>query len=104
MFIRYAQAYIFLPGGMGTLDELFEALTLMQTNKIKPFPIILMVSSFWEGLIDWLKTQPYKEKFLSQSDFDRIKITDDPNFVVAEIEKHFKQVGDSPTFELGKNL
>ncbi len=100
MFIRYAQAYVFLPGGVGTLDELFEALTLMQTNKIKPFPIFLMVSSYWQGLIAWLKSDPFREKFISESDFARLVITDDPQFVADEIEKHFKQVGEITTFEL----
>lgn len=102
MFIRYAQAFVFLPGGMGTLDELFEALTLMQTNKIKPFPIFLLVSSYWDGLIAWLKDQPLRENFLLESDFERFKITDDPTFIADEIEKHFKQVGEVPTYDLGR--
>ena len=55
MFIRYAQGYVFLPGGVGTLDELFEAVTLIQTHKIRAFPIYLMGSSFWEGMMDWIK-------------------------------------------------
>lgn len=101
MFIRYALAFVFLPGGMGTLDELFEALTLMQTNKIKPFPIFLMGSSYWEGLIQWLRKHPLREDFLSESDFERITITDDSDFVAAQIEKHFKQVGEEPTYDLG---
>ncbi len=102
MFIRYALAFVFLPGGMGTLDELFEALTLMQTSKIKAFPIFLMGSSYWEGLIDWLRKSPYSEKFITESDFERFNITDDPAFVAAEIEKHFKEVGEKPTFELSR--
>lgn len=104
MFIRYAQAFVFLPGGVGTLDELFEALTLMQTNKIKPFPIFLLGVSYWEGLIQWLRQQAFeKEKFILESDFDRIKITDDPEFVADEIEKHFRADGGITTFELGHN-
>ncbi len=103
MFIRYAQAYVFLPGGMGTLDELFEALTLMQTNKIKPFPIFLMGKNYWEGLIDWLRNSAFKEKYIIESDFERLQLTDDPDFVAAEIEKHFKQAGgELTTFELSK--
>jgi uncharacterized protein (TIGR00730 family) len=101
MFIRYALAFVFLPGGMGTFDELFEALTLMQTNKIKTFPIFLLASSYWEGLIQWLRKHPLRENFLSESDFERFVITDDPDFVAAEIEKHFKQVGEMPTYDLG---
>jgi|ERR1700722_9753899 len=103
MFIRYAQAYVFLPGGMGTLDELFEALTLIQTNKIKPFPIFLMGATYWEGLIDWLKTNPYKEGYILESDFNRFIITDNPDLVAEEIEKHFNSVGETTTFELGRN-
>jgi uncharacterized protein (TIGR00730 family) len=103
MFIRYAQAFVFLPGGMGTLDELFEALTLMQTNKIKPFPIFLLGESYWEGLINWLKRHPFKEGYVLESDFERFKITDNPDLVAEEIEKHFKKVGGITTFELGRN-
>lgn len=102
LFIRYAQAFVFLPGGVGTLDELFEALTLMQTNKIKPFPIFLMGVAYWEGLIHWLRESSFKkEKFIGESDFERIRLTDDPDFVADEIEKHFKQTGKTTTFELG---
>lgn len=103
MFIRYAQAYVFLPGGMGTLDELFEALTLMQTEKIKPFPIFLLVASHWEGLISWLKKHPLREGFLTESDFERFIITDDTDFIAEEIEKHFNKVGEITTFELGRD-
>lgn len=103
MFIRYAQAFVFLPGGMGTFDELFEALTLMQTDKIKPFPIFLMGSSYWSGLIEWLKQNPLKENYILESDFERFTITDDPQFVADAIENHFKTVGEQTTFELGHN-
>lgn len=101
MFIRYAQAFVFLPGGVGTLDELFEALTLMQTKKIKPFPIILMGVSYWEKLISWLRESPLQANFISESDFERITLTDDPDVVVAKIEKHFQSAGEKPTFDLG---
>jgi len=101
MFIRYAQAFIFLPGGMGTLDEFFEALTLIQTNKIKPFPIYLMGSVYWEGLLKWLKGTPFEEGYISKEDLNRCQITDDPVFVANEIEKHYKKVGKITTFELG---
>jgi uncharacterized protein (TIGR00730 family) len=102
MFIRYAQGFVFLPGGMGTLDELFEALTLMQTNKIKPFPIFLMGASYWEGLIHWLKTNPLHEKYINESDFERFTITDNTDLVADTIEKHFKETGGTTTFELGR--
>jgi uncharacterized protein (TIGR00730 family) len=103
MFIRYAQAFVFLPGGMGTLDELFEALTLIQTRKIKSFPIFLMGESYWAGLLDWLKQNAFKEGFVLESDFDRIKITNDPTLVANSIEEHFKTAGVLTTFELGRN-
>ncbi len=101
MFIRYAQAFVFLPGGYGTMDELFEALQLIQANKIKTFPIFLMGASFWEGLIDWMKRSPLKEGFLSEKAFDLFTITDDPEFVAQEIEKQYEKVGNTPTCVLG---
>lgn len=101
MFIRYAQAFVFLPGGYGTLDELFEALTLIQTKKIRPFPIFLMGEKYWEGMVEWLKAFPLKEKYLKDSDFDFFNITDDPDFVAEEIERHFQSVEKIQTFDLG---
>ncbi len=102
MFIRYAQAFLFLPGGYGTLDELFEALTLIQTKKIRQFPIFLIGTEYWKGMIEWLKAFPLKEKCLDESDFDLLTITDDPDFVAEEIEKHYQLVGETHTFELGR--
>lgn len=101
MFVRYAQAFVFLPGGFGTLDELFEALTLIQTKKIKVFPIFLMGSTYWKGLIDWMKGTILKEGNLSPEDFDLITITDDPDEVANAIEAHFKASDRAPTFDLG---
>ncbi len=103
MFIRYAQAYVFLPGGYGTFDELFEALTLIQTKRIKPFPIFLVGTSYWETLMDWLKRGPLQEGYLSEGDFAPITITDDPNLVAQMVEKHYQESGPDPTFQLGKN-
>lgn len=101
MFIRYAQAYVFLPGGFGTLDELFEALNLIQTKRIRPFPIFLMGTSYWEGLIGWLKnTVLLKEKNLKEEDFALFKVTDNIDEVVNTIEAHFQTFGPSPTFDL----
>ncbi|MEX1012171.1 MAG: TIGR00730 family Rossman fold protein [Waddliaceae bacterium] len=91
MFIRYAQGYVFLPGGVGTLDELFEALTLIQTEKIKPFPIYLMGKKYWEGLLKWLVDPVLSSGCISQEDLDRINLSDDPEEVVAGIEAHFQQ-------------
>lgn len=100
MFMRYAQAYVFLPGGFGTLDELFEAVTLIQTKKLRPFPIFLMGSQYWKGLIDWLKECPLKENYLKAEDFDLLTITDDPDYVANAIEDHFKAAGILPTLDL----
>lgn len=91
MFIRYAQGYVFLPGGVGTLDELFEALTLIQTHKIHPFPIYLMGKDYWVGLIDWIKNTVLANACISPEDLDLIHITDDPEEVVNGIERHYQK-------------
>jgi uncharacterized protein (TIGR00730 family) len=80
-----------LPGGFGTLDELFEALTLIQTRKIQPFPIYLMGSAYWSGLIDWIKKTPLQGGYLSEKDLDLLQITDDPEVVANGIERHFQR-------------
>ena len=92
MFIRYAQGYVFLPGGFGTLDELFEALTLIQTNKIHAFPIYLMGASYWKGLIDWIKETAVANGTISAEDLNLFQITDDPEEVANGIERHFQRV------------
>lgn len=91
MFIRYAQGYVFLPGGFGTLDELFEALTLIQTDKIHPFPIYLMGSHYWKGLIDWMKNTMFTEHCISENDLKMLIITDDPEEVANGIERHYQR-------------
>lgn len=91
MFIRYAQGYVFLPGGFGTLDELFEALTLIQTKKIHPFPIYLMGKSYWEGLIDWIQKQVLGDACVSAEDLNLFQITDDPEEVANGIERHYQR-------------
>ncbi len=87
MFVKYAVAYIIIPGGFGTLDELFEALTLIQTKRIKYFPVILMDSSFWSGLLDWVKNTLIKEGTISKSDFDIFNIVDTPEEAVSLIKR-----------------
>lgn len=90
MFIRYAQGYVFLPGGVGTMDELFEALTLIQTKKIHYFPIYLMGKDYWAGLIDWMRGQVLTHKCISEDDLKLIQITDDPEEVANGIERHYQ--------------
>lgn len=91
MFIRYAQGYVFLPGGFGTMDELFEALTLIQTKKIHPFPIYLMGKTYWEGLMEWIRTTILQHDCISESDLNLIQITDDPEEVANGIERHYQR-------------
>lgn len=91
MFIRYAQGYVFLPGGYGTLDELFEALTLIQTRKIHYFPIYLMGKEYWEGLMDWIHKSLISYKCLNADDLKLIQITDDPEEVANGIERHYQR-------------
>ncbi len=92
MFIRYAQGYVFLPGGYGTCDELFEALTLIQTHKIHPFPIYLMGKEYWSGLMEWMeKTLLEANGCISPEDLKLIQVTDDPEEVANGIERHFQR-------------
>ena len=89
MFIKYAMGYVCMPGGFGTLDEFFEALTLVQTHKIYPLPLILVGKDYWSDLLKWMKTTMLiKEKTISKIDLDLVKITDDPKEVLAIINKH----------------
>lgn len=91
MFIRYAQGYVFLPGGYGTMDELFEALTLIQTKKIRPFPIYLMGKSYWEGLMEWITEMVLQHDCIAAEDLKLIQITDDPAEVANGIERHYQR-------------
>lgn len=88
MFIKYAQAYVGMPGGFGTLDEIFEAITLIQTKRIKPFPVILVGTDYWSGLLDWIKDTLLKGKLISAEDIDLVRITDDPDEVVKIIKQN----------------
>ena len=88
-----------MPGGFGTLDELFEAITLIQTKKIGKFPIILVGSSFWSGLMDWVQeVMIEREKTVSQDDMKLIKIVDTEEEVVAELDRFYKKYDLSPNF------
>ena len=99
MFVKYAQGFIVLPGGFGTLDELFEALTLIQTKKLGKFPVILVGTSYWTGLLNWIKsTLLEKENNISAKDLDLIKIVDSADEAVNEINIFYKQHTHSPNF------
>ena len=99
MFVKYAQGFIVLPGGVGTLDELFEAITLIQTKKIGKFPIVLVGKSYWEGLIDWIKEiMLSKEKNISSSDLDLFSIVETPEEALEIINNFYKKYGLKPNF------
>ncbi|MCD6565739.1 MAG: TIGR00730 family Rossman fold protein [Bacteroidales bacterium] len=99
MFMKYAQGFIVLPGGFGTFDELFEAITLIQTEKIGKFPIILVGSSYWEGLIKWIKKVVLEqENNVSHKDFDLFQVADEPDEVVDLIDKFYSKYMLSPNF------
>ena len=88
MFVKYAMAFVIMPGGFGTLDEFFEAITLIQTKKIKPFPVIMFGSDYWRGLLDWMKDVLVREGKISLADMDIFKVVDDPEILVKEIKDY----------------
>ena len=90
MLVKYATAFVLLPGGFGTLDELFETITLIQTHKIRPFPVILVGAHYWAGLLDWLRQQVVARGYLRGSDVDLLKVTDDPAEVVGYITRFYE--------------
>ena len=83
MFVKYSQGFVVLPGGLGTLDELFEALTLVQTQKVTAFPVVLIGTAYWSGLLDWLRDTVLADGKISAADFDRLVLTDDVDEAVA---------------------
>ena len=89
MFVKYACAFVALPGGFGTLDEVFEALTLKQTGKIHDFPVILFGKDYWKGLLRWIQQQALRERMVSRRDLSLFKLTDDVDEVVHIIERHY---------------
>ena len=99
MFMKYAQGFITLPGGFGTMDELFEALTLIQTEKIGHFPIVLVGKSFWEGLVEWIKgTMLQKHNYVCDKDLNIFQIVDDADSAVEIINKFYSKYLLSPNF------
>ena len=90
MFVRFASAYVVMPGGFGTLDELMEALTLIQTGKARKIPLILVCSEFWGGMIDWFKERLVAEGMVDPEDMNLIQLIDEPQKVVEAIFKHYE--------------
>jgi len=99
MFVKYAQAFVVLPGGFGTLDELMEAITLIQTSKIKKIPIILVGTSFWSGLIDWLKqTLLAQNNTISEGDLDLFSCVDTADEVIDLLKQYYSDTDTGPNF------
>lgn len=99
MFVKYAQAFVIMPGGVGTLDELFETITLIQTEKIQKIPIILYGTDYWKGLLDWMRDVVFKkEKCINQSDLDNFVLLDDIDDVIQTIDNFYKKSKFSPNF------
>lgn len=99
MFVKYASAYVVLPGGFGTLDELAEILTLVQTKKSRRIPIILVHKPFWEGLLNWFATTMVDEDTINKEDLDLIQIIDEPKQIANAIFHHYEQSGFEPSAE-----
>jgi uncharacterized protein (TIGR00730 family) len=97
MFVRFASAYVIMPGGFGTLDELMEVLTLVQTGKIRRIPVILVSTPFWGGLLDWLKASLAGEGMIDRDDLDLIQLIDEPDRVVEAIFNHYEACCFTPS-------
>jgi len=96
-FVKYSLGFVYMPGGFGTLDELFEVLTLVQTQRIPQFPLILFGSDHWKGLLAWLKTRVEKDRLISPGDLDLVKVTDDVGEVIEIIREYERRVGPPGT-------
>jgi hypothetical protein len=90
MFVKYSVAFIFCPGGFGTMDEFFEVITLIQTKKIKSIPVVLFGKNYWQGLLEWIKDVLLKESYISEEDLDLFYVTDEPDEVVNYIVKNYE--------------
>ena len=98
MFTKYAQAFVAFPGGFGTLDEFFEALTLIQTKKIKRFPIYMVGKDHWQGLIEWMKKTLIGKGFIAEKDFELFKLTDDIDEIASGVKEHYEQTRSTENF------
>ena len=101
MFVKYAQAFVILPGGFGTMDELFESLTLVQTRKVNQFPVILMGTEFWTPLLDWLRGSLAAQGYIAETDLDLFTLTDDVDEAVGIIESAYERRPDKPPVATG---
>jgi len=97
MFVKFASAYVVMPGGFGTLDELMEALTLVQTRKIRRMPVILVHEPFWRGMVNWIRGTLVDEKMIDPEDVDLVQVIDRPNDVVKAIFDHYEKRGFEPS-------
>jgi len=91
MLVKYAAAFVIMPGGLGTLDEVTELLTLMQTHKIKPFPVVLFDGQYWEGFLDWLRNCTLAKGYISEEDFDLLRVCDQPDEVIEAVQKWYQK-------------
>ena len=98
MFVKYSQGFIVMPGGFGTLDELFEAITLIQTKKIGRFPIVLVGSSFWSGLLDWIKNTLLEQGNISETDLKLFRIVDTADEAIEHLNKFYNKYSLKPNF------
>ncbi len=89
MLVKYATAFIIMPGGLGTLDELTEVLTLIQTHKIKPFPVVLFGAKFWQGFLGWMHSSVLSQDMVSEEDFDLLRVCDQPGDVIETVQKWY---------------
>jgi uncharacterized protein (TIGR00730 family) len=91
MLVKYAEAFIIMPGGLGTLDELTEVLTLIQTKKIKPFPVLLFSSDYWRGFLDWLKGTALGHGFITEEEFELLRVFDKPDDVINAVKTWYER-------------
>ncbi len=89
MLVKYATAFVIMPGGLGTLDELTEVLTLLQTSKIKPFPVVLFDSEYWKGFLDWVHSSVLAREFISEEDLNLLRVCDEPDAVIEVVQKWY---------------
>ena len=103
LLVKYSYAFVIMPGGLGTLDEMFEALTLIQTAKIHDFPVILVGTEYWRGLAQWLRETCVREGTISEKDLDYFCVTDDPEVVVAHLSEPIEQLEKKFGLKLSPN-